>query len=74
MASYSGTIQIKASSGGTTLLLTNPNPDPPPAKLITLTLNDPPEWLWDAVKGNAGRPATVDVNDVGGAPMSVAVG
>ena len=63
MARISGTIHLAATASGKTLRLTNPNPDPPPAVVTAAEWSDPPAWAWDLVKGNAGRPCTVDTDE-----------
>jgi hypothetical protein len=73
VATYSGNIHVVTSASGKTLRLTTPNPNPPPATNIVRTFENPPEWLWDTVVGNAGRPCTVETNDESGNPVTVAV-
>lgn len=63
MQRHSGTIQVISSPSGKTLVLTKPNPTPPPATLDVVIIDNPPAWLWEIAVGNAGRPMTLDVDD-----------
>lgn len=59
MPKHSGLIKTASTAGGFTLTLRIPNPDAPPPLMDGPFFFPVPEWVKEAVVGNAGRPATV---------------
>ena len=64
MPTASGKIRVAATETTTTLTITTAG-DPPTVKVF----GNPPEWVWDLVRGNAG--ATGDVTFTVGPPESI---
>lgn len=58
MPTTTGSISLTVTATSKKLVLTSINPSPPPPTIETEFLN-PPDWLWNAVVGNAGRTAAV---------------
>lgn len=74
MPTVTGTIHVASSSLGRTLLLTKPNPTPPPSTIEVFSIENPPVWLWEIAVGNAGRSMTVNMDEqTPPAPVAAAV-
>lgn len=67
-----GTIRIVSNAGGNSLVLVSTNPSPPP-QTLEFWIPECPGWLWDAVKGNAGRHAEVEMSGTPPTPQKVTV-
>lgn len=74
MPKFSGIIKTYSSPTGFTLILKVPNPDAPPPFIDGPTFVPVPDWVKEAVIGNAGQQATVTTDSETGAITAVHVG